>query len=77
MNELMTSREVAFRMGISVSAVGRLAGRGTLAAVWFGKQRLFRRSAVEALLRDEGFRQRSRARGRERVQVREQGVISL
>lgn len=62
MEGFLSSREAAGRLGISVSALHRLANRGSIAYVRISFARYFRASEVERLLADPGYLRRSRAR---------------
>lgn len=54
------SRQAAAILGVTVSAVHRLVGRGRLAAMWMSGRRVFLRSAVLRLAEDEGYQARTR-----------------
>ena len=54
------SRAASAILGVSVSAVHRLVGRGRLAAMWCAGRRVFLRSAVLQLARDEAYCKASR-----------------
>lgn len=62
MNDYVGTVTAAELLGVSADAVRKLYGRGTLAGVWCDGRLLFRRSAVSALMNDEGYRARSRSR---------------
>lgn len=53
MEGFLTAQQVAELAGNSANAVHRLANRGTLAFVWMGRQKFFRRDVVERWLADE------------------------
>jgi DNA-binding transcriptional MerR regulator len=62
MEKFLCARVAARRLGISVSALHRLANRGTIAYVRVSFARYFRASEIERLLADPGYLRRSRAR---------------
>lgn len=62
MNENIADAEwVAATLGISISAVHRLCGRGTLPYRWVAGRRLFDKVAVKEFAASEAYRKRSRA----------------
>ena len=61
MSDWMSAAEVADRLGISVSAVHRLANRGTLPYCRCGLRKVFRRSVISEFERDAGYLRRRRA----------------
>lgn len=56
------SREASKILGVTVSAVHRLVGRGRLAALWSSGRRVFLRSAVLSLSENEDYQAKSRRR---------------
>lgn len=70
----MDTRQVAEELGVSRTAVNRLASRGTLAYLWKGGVRLYRKSVIDAYKRDEAAQARRRVPSSVRVG---QGVLSL
>lgn len=56
----LDTREVSRKLMISVSAVNRLAARGTLAYAWCSGRRLFHRDGIEKYLLDAEAQKRRR-----------------
>ena len=62
MEDRITAQEAAQLLGISVAALHRLCGRGTLAYTWFAGRRVFQRQLVLALKNSEVYHRRTRSR---------------
>ena len=54
----MDSRAVAKRLGITISAVNRLAARGTLPSIWHAGRRMFKKAAIDAYCNDSAAQKR-------------------
>lgn len=54
----MDTRQVAKRLGISVSAVNRLCARGTLAYTWQAGRRLFKKASIDSYCVDQAAQKR-------------------
>lgn len=62
MEDRIDCREVAQLLGMTTSAVCRLAARGTLRYSWFAGRRAFFKNEVLALREDPAYQRRSRRR---------------
>lgn len=60
METYMDATAVARKLEISVSAVHRLAARGTLPSTWFGGRRVWKREQVDSYLNDGEAQKRRR-----------------
>jgi len=60
MEDKITTQQVADLLGISASAVSRLAARGSIAYVWFAGRRFFSKREILALRDDPAYQRRSR-----------------
>jgi len=58
--DLMDGHAVARRLEVTLSAVHRLAARGTLASTWFAGRRVWRREQIERYLADPELQARRR-----------------
>jgi predicted DNA-binding transcriptional regulator AlpA len=61
LEDLLDARAVAKTLGITVSAVHRLAARGTLPSNWLGGRRIWKRAQVAQYLADQPAQARRRA----------------